>query len=459
MIHCCVASGWHNANEITSGNFTGNYNFLNNLGIGIDNPTCSLDVNGKIKSLHTNSSDSNNTVVTKSYVDDMFKIELNGESPAFLKKIEANDKEEGDYFGASVSISGDRIIIGAYGEDTGSSNAGAAYIYDSNGNFIKKIQASDKQADDYFGWSVNINSDRIIVGAHREDTGGESTGAAYIYDSNGNFIKKIQAPDKEMGDYFGYSVSISGDRIIVGASYEDTGGESTGAAYIYDSNGNYIKKIQAPDKEAGDTFGRAVDINGNRTIIGAHDEDTGGSKTRAVYIYDNNGNFIKKIQAPDKETEDTFGWSLDISANRIIVSSPLEDTGGEDAGAVYIYDTNGNFIKKIQAHDKKAGDLFGRSVSTSGNRIVIGASFEDTVADNAGAIYIYDIDGNFIKKILPTVNQNFLLFGLKTSISGDRIVAGTYQDDTFANDAGSAYIYHNVADNILDILKAEYGKD
>jgi len=218
-------------------------------------------------------------------------------------KAVASDRGTYDYFGVSVSISGDYAIVGAYRdrEDTSGANtlsdAGSAYIFerDAGGNWqeVKKIVASDRGAVDYFGFSVSISGDYAIVGAfiEDEDTSGANTlsesGSAYIFerDAGGNWkeVQKIVASDRETNDLFGYSVSISGDYAIVGAHYEDedTSGANTlslaGSAYIYerDAGGNWkeVQKIVASDRGATDLFGMSVSISGNYVIVGANEED------------------------------------------------------------------------------------------------------------------------------------------------------------------------------------------
>jgi hypothetical protein len=161
----------------------------------------------------------------------------------------------------------------------------------------QKIQAGDKATSDYFGWSVSISGDYAIVGAPYEDTGGTTdAGAAYIYKrdpSTGVWgsEQKIQASDKQQGDEFGFSVSISGDYAIVGAYLEDTGGTTNaGAAYIYkrdSSTGVWgsEQKIQASDKQTQDQYGHSVSISNEYAIVGAPFEDTGGdSRRRRVHI-------------------------------------------------------------------------------------------------------------------------------------------------------------------------------
>jgi len=204
---------------------------------------------------------------------------------------------------------------------------------------LAKLQASDKEPKDFFGISTSISNDVAIVGALGESN---STGAAYIYRLQaGIWIEeaKIQASDGEERDEFGTNVAISGNVAIVGAQRDDA---SSGAAYIYRFQaGIWIEeaRIQASDREANDFFGRTVDISGNVAIVGAVGEDSGANNAGAAYIYRfQAGSWIEeaKVQASDIEAEDQFGRSVSISEDVALISS-LDDTGGSQAGAAYIY--------------------------------------------------------------------------------------------------------------------------
>ena len=160
-------------------------------------------------------------------------------------KLTASDKITGDNFGYSVSISSDgsRVVVGARNQDGGVTDAGAAYIFLRTGTSWAqeaKIVASDRAASDYFGWSVSISSDgsRVVVGAYAQDGGVTDAGAAYIFLRSGTSWTqeaKIVASDRAASDYFGMSVSISSDgsRVVVGAYLQDGGVTDAGAAYIY----------------------------------------------------------------------------------------------------------------------------------------------------------------------------------------------------------------------------------
>ena len=387
-------------------------------------------------------------------------------------KIQASDKQAYDYFGESVSISedGNTAIVGAYYEDTGGNDAGAAYIFVRSGSTWTeqaKIMASDRQAGDLFGTSVSISGDgnTAIVGARGEDTGGNLAGAAYIFVRSGSTWAqqaKIQASDVQAGDKSGNSVSISidGNTAIVGA-YQKVDGTWMGAAYIFVRSGStwaQQAKIEASDKERADTFGASVSISGdgNTAIVGAYGEDTGGSSAGAAYIFVRSGSTWTeqaKIMASDRQAGDLFGTSVSISedGNTAIVGAYYEDTGGNDAGAAYIFVRSGSTWTeqvKIQASDKEAGDLFGTSVSISedGNTAIVGAYYEDTGGNDAGAAYIFVRSGSTWTEQVKIQSSDIEagdLLGYSVSISGDgnTVIVVAISEDTGGDIAGAAYIF------------------
>ena len=173
-----------------------------------------------------------------------------------VTKLTASDAADDDWFG-TVSISGDTLVVGALYEDGGAgdplSNAGAAYVFErnqggaDNWGEVTILRASDAQAVDFFGSSVSISGDTLVVGAYFEDGGAgdplSMAGAAYVFErnqggaDNWGEVTILRASDAQVGDGFGYAVSISGDTLVVGAYGEDGGAgdpkSSAGAAYIF----------------------------------------------------------------------------------------------------------------------------------------------------------------------------------------------------------------------------------
>jgi hypothetical protein len=462
-----------------TGSFSGNTAFdtttlvvdgtNNRVGVGTTTPQKTLEVAGPMRI-----TDGLSNVCDLSVVN----VEAGWDAGT---KIQASDKQQSDYFGWSVSMSSDgtRVIVGAYSEDTGGDATGAAYIFAlSGGSWSQeaKIQSSDIQASDYFGYRVSMSGDgtKVIVGANQESTGATYAGAAYIFAySSGSWSQeaKIQASDKQADDEFGQSVSMSSDgtKGIVGAWQEDTGGSNAGAAYIFALSGGSWDtgtKIQASDKQDSDRFGYKVSMNsdGTKVIVGAWQDDTGGSNAGAAYIFALSGGSWSqqaKIQASDKQAHDYFGYSVSMSSDgtKVIVGAFAEDTGGGSAGSAYIFALSGGSWSqqaKIQASDPEANDRFGRSVSmnSDGTKVIVGAWLEDTGGTNAGAAYIFAYSsGSWSQqqKIQASDKQADDYFGQSVSMSGDgtKVIVGADREDTGATNAGAAYIFESPLINTL----------
>ena len=348
-----------------------------------------------------------------------------------LMKLVASDRATNDQFGTSVSISGDYAIVGADGKDD---NAGAAYIYIRDGaswSQQAKLVASDRAAGDIFGLSVSISSDYAIVGAQTEDHDAfgadslSSAGSAYIFKRDGvswSQQAKLVASDRAVNDRFGNSVSISGDYVIIGAKREDHDVSDAnelidaGAAYIFKRDGtswSQQAKLVASDRNANDRFGISVSISGDYAIVGAHWED-----------------------------HDALG------VNEL-----------SNAGSAYIFMRDGvswSQQAKLVASDRAAGDIFGLSVSISGDYAIVGAYGQDhdvsgaNELSNAGSAYIFMRDGvSWFQqaKLVASDRNEEDWFGNPVSISGDYAIVGAYWEDHDASgenelsDAGSAYMF------------------
>jgi len=393
------------------------------------------------------------------------------------QKLIASDNQLGDEFGHALDInsSGNTIIVGAHQEDTGGTGAGSSYIFTKNSSDIwserQKIQASDKQSGDIFGYSVAIDGlgNTTVIGAHRENTGGSNAGAAYVFTKNSSDIwsekQKLLSSDIQAYDFFGYSVAVNseGNTAVIGANHEDTGGVDAGAAYIFTKNSSDIwsqrQKIQASDKQASDFFGDSVAINsaGTLAIIGAASEDTGGTDAGAVYVFTKNSSDIwserQKLLSSDLQAGDQFGISLDINAagNIAIIGASYEDTGATSAGSSYIFTKNASDIwnesQKIQASDILAQSHFGSSVSINdiGDMVVIGAFDKDQISTlNAGAVYIFTKNSsdvwNQYQKLQASDFSTNNYFGIDVCIDsvGANILAGANGN---SSDAGAAYFF------------------
>jgi hypothetical protein len=324
--------------------------------------------------------------------------------------LTASDKARDDNFGRSVSISGDVAIVGAYYASPGGIiNAGKAYIFRYNGtSWIEEaiLTASDKARGDWFGGSVSISGDVAIVGANLANPGRtRDAGKAYIFRYNGtSWIQEaiLTASSKAEDDQFGWSVSISGDVAIVSAPYANPGRTTNaGKAYIFRYNGtSWVQEaiLTASDKAVGDWFGGSVSISGNVVIVGATYADPDGTEDAGkAYIFRYNGtSWVQEaiLTASDKAANDNFGNSVSISGDVAIVGAYYASPDRTiDAGKAYIFKYNGtSWIEEdiLIAPDKARGDNFGFSVSISENIAIVGAYLADPGrTTNAGKAYIF----------------------------------------------------------------------
>ena len=377
------------------------------------------------------------------------------------QKLLALDGEEGDNFGISVSISGDFCIVGRYWvyPSFPSWQYGSAYIFKhEEDGWVQQIKllASDSEVEDWFGFSVSISGDYCIIGAYEDDDNGPDSGSAYIFKREGdNWIQqaKLVASNGQVGDRFGWSVSISGDYCIVGAPYSDEYSYWSGLAYIFKREGeSWVEEVRlsASDGETEDKFGLSVSIDCNYCIVGAPYDDDNGHWSGSAYIFKHEGeSWIEqaKLLALDGKYKDHFGLSVSISGDYCVLGAYEDDDNGTDSGSAYVFKREGeNWVQqsKLIASDGQAVDMFGLSVSISDSRCIIGAWRDDDNGDSSGSAYIFNREGETWTehaKLLASDGQAGDFFGFSVSTSGDRCIVGADRDDDNGSNSGSAYVF------------------
>ena len=379
-------------------------------------------------------------------------------------KLLASDGAGGDCFGVSVSFSGDTAIVGAlYDNDLGSSS-GSAYIFEKvSGVWTQqaKLLASDGATDDLFGRSVSISGDTAIVGGELDDDLGNWSGSTYVFEKVGGVWTqqaKLLASDGAADDRFGISVSISGDTALVGAYQDDDLGEDSGSAYIFKEVGGVwtqTAKLLASDGAARDWFGYSVSICGDTAIVGAIYDNDPGADRGSAYIFQKVGGVwtqTVKLRASDGAARDMFGESVSISGDTAIVGAMGDD---EYRGSAYIFEKVGGVWMqqaKLLASDGAGGERFGESVSISGDTAIVGAEFDDDLGNFSGAAYVYEkVGGAWTQtaKLLASDGAADDWFGISVSISGDTAIVGACGDDDLGFNSGSAYAFEwacNAAD-------------
>jgi hypothetical protein len=479
--------------------------------------------------------------------------------------VKAANADAGDNFAGSVDISGDTLVVGAQLEDSAQTtvtngpgasldnsavSAGAVYVYVRTGNAWAQqayIKAPNAEADDFFGVSLAISGDTLVVGSFGEDSSqttitnsstasadnaSPGAGAAYVFvrTSNGTWVQQayLKAPVTDSSDSFGTSVAISGNTIVVGAENEDSNQTTirndntasadnsatrAGAAYVFVRDGSTWQQqayLKAPNTDASDVFGKSVAISGETIVVGAPGESSNqttisnGSTASAdnttigagaAYVFVRSGSTWSHqayLKALNTDAQDSFGFAVAISGDSVVVgafsedssqttitngSSASADNSAPSAGAAYVFVRNGSTWSQqayLKAPNAEFGDSFGGQLAISGNTLVVAANTEDSSqttitngstasADNsarsAGAAYVFVRSGSAWQQqaYLKAPNaQGGDLFGGSVAVSGNTIVVGAEREasnqntitngstasaDNSAPNAGAAYVF------------------
>ena len=385
---------------------------------------------------------------------------------AYLK---AGTTAAGDNLGYSVAISGDTAVVGMPFEGSG---AGAAYIYvRSAGVWTQqggKLTASNREANDKFGYAVAIAGDTLVIGAPGEasnasgangnqaDNSASGAGAVYVFTRTGATWTQqayLKASNPGAGDNFGGAVAVSGDTVVVGAPWED--GSSPGV--------NGASNELATDSGAAYVFTRSGTIWSQQAYLKASNPGGGVEDFTAV--------------PPIIVYGDNFGASVAISGDTVVVGAAGESSSttgvnstpnrlASSAGAAYVFTrsaTTWNQQAYLKASNAEGGDGFGNAVAIAGDTVVVGASNEasasttqtDNTALGAGAAYVFTRSANswsqqaYLKASNPGANDNF---GSSVAIATDTVVVGAKGEDSsstgvnstpneLATDSGAAYVF------------------
>lgn len=352
---------------------------------------------------------------TASQAGAAYVYRLNGSTWTQEAVLLAPDGAASDKFGYSVAISEDTVVVGAYQDDTAFSNGGSAYVFIRSGttwSFQQKLTPSDGTADDEFGNAVGITGEFIAVGSHFADIPGTSSaGSVYLYRRTGTVWAQTQklastaGPFGVFGNYFGESVAVSGSKIAIGATGDNTPETAAGAVYVFVESGGgaYVlqQKLTISNGTNGDNFGCSVAMEGGTLVGGAREDGpvVGQTAYGAAYVYEFNGStWVSqgKLVASDGASFDRFGWSVAVSNGIIAVGAREDDTTvGPDAGSAYIFSRVGNGwseTQKIAPNDTFNGDRFGSGVALSFGHLVVGAAEKALTSPNGqGAAYYFTL--------------------------------------------------------------------
>ena len=250
---------------------------------------------------------------------------------------------------------------------------------------------------------------------------------------------------------------MSGDTAVVGAYLDHHNGIESGSAYVFVRTGSTWTeqaKLTASDGAGGDDFGLSVSVDGDTAVVGAFLDDDSGNWSGSAYVFTRTGSTWTeqaKLTASDGASDDWFGYSVSVDGDTAVVGAVYDDHNGIDSGSACVFTRTGSTWTeqaKLTASDGAAGDVFGVSVSVSGDTAVVAAHNDDDSGSNSGSAYVFVRTGSTWTeqaKLTASDAAGQDQFGVSVSVDGDTAVVGAYSDDDNGIDSGSAYVFSPVS--------------
>jgi hypothetical protein len=263
---------------------------------------------------------------------------FNGSTGELLQTFYEPSPNANNWFGQSVAAVGNNVLVGCRCADKGATNTGAAYLFNgSTGGLIRTFTNPTPGYADYFGCAVAAAGNNIIAGAYGEDAGASNAGAAYLIDgTTGDLIQTFSNPTPAQGDEFGSAVAAAGNDVLVGTMLDGTNGTSAGAAYLFDGQTGLLRRTFL-GSGVGCWFGCSVAALGNDLLVGANHQV--GSTGGAVYLFDGStGDLLHTFQEPEPKNSNRFGYSVAAAGGDVLIAADHDDGAATGIPAVYLFE-------------------------------------------------------------------------------------------------------------------------
>lgn len=269
---------------------------------------------------------------------------FSGDTGEQLHKLLPLTGRPGGRFGFSVAIADGFVAVGEIGNADNGNWSGAAYLFDAaTGDQVHKLLATDGTALDRLGQSIAIGDGVVVAGAIYDQDDGPESGSAYVFDvQTGAQIAKLNPDDGAPDDWFGFSVSVESGVIAIGAIGDDDLGLDSGSVYLFDrATGAQTAKLLPSDGAWGDSFGHSVAIDGGIVVVGSMKDDDRGASSGSAYVFDlHTGNQIVKLRASDGTWGDFFGGKVDVEQGIVVVGAQYDNAPAARSGSAYVFDVN-----------------------------------------------------------------------------------------------------------------------
>lgn len=381
-------------------------------------------------------------------------------------KLIPPDVEYEDNFGSAVAIDGDWALIGSPLDDDLGDQSGAVYVYrrvSGTWQLSQKLKASDAVPSAQFGNALAMHGDIAVVGAFTDRPMGiQAAGSVYVFERSGtSWVQrsKLWASDASPNWNFGEAVDISSGVIAVGSGVATGVSAYSGLAYVFEGSGSswvQTARLVPSDAAQGDAFGDSVSVDGNRLVVGAPSANlpTGGNQGVAYYfVSPSPGSWIEaqKLSGPGT-LNDYLGFDLDLEGDNLLVSAPGANVAGSNSGAVHYFRYQSgawNHTQVLVGRDSTSGDEFGAWVAHDDGIALMSGFACDDLAPYSGGGYAFSLQGSMWQqdgKLLPQDSFANHEVGLGVAVSGRTAILGCPFDNSAcpqdpACHSGAAYIF------------------
>jgi hypothetical protein len=380
--------------------------------------------------------------------------EMTGSNPTVPMQTLTNPEPgEGDQFGESVAVSGTLVAVGTPRD---ADQSGATYVYDLAGTSpaspIATLNNPTPAQYDRFGDSVAITGQRVVVGAISDDSGGVDAGIAYVYDLSSaapsSPVVTLNNPGAP-GDHFGTAVAVFGEHAVVGAPRNNAMGSSAGTAYAYDlsSENPGVPSITLNTAiPKGGEFGDRMGMAGGRLAIAIGNGAIFGNAKWRTYFYDLTST---TSSTPYFILDAPSAISIALSPNHLVMGIPNDSTNANNAGVVHVYNLvsgiPSGFPLILNSPDPVESDWFGTNVAISNSYVVVSKHHNNTDPEKPDRIYAYDLASSTPTVPIatlnnPEANHNVALY-FTVAVSGSRVVVGAPTSNLGGTSSGRAYVY------------------
>jgi hypothetical protein len=381
-------------------------------------------------------------------------------------KLQASDLQKNYEYGENLAIEGDRLLVSARGDKHAGAYAGAVHVYDWDGDSWEsrtKLIADPPHIRDSFGSSIAMSGTTLAIGAEIDSSDGLArAGSAYVFEQSGDGYRqqqRLRSSDPAAGDFFGRTVDVEGDTLVVGAPLATVDGvEFAGKAHVFTRSGETwteVQRLTAPELDPdGADYGWQVALDGDTLLVAAINGKVGDLMTGLVYVYRRgDAGFVYEatLAPPVPDDFQNFGGAIALEGNRALVGSSNDGPTGENYGAAYVFERSGTTWRqtaRLAASDLQDNGRFGSAVSLDGDTALIGAAQATTagIGIKAGAAYFFVLSrGSWREqaRVHPYDGLDGDGFGTDVALSSRHVLVGAPNRDDFGSKSGAVYPFED----------------